>query len=106
MPAITLGVAEVEEQLRRVRRRVNGLVVQQTAALVLSLTLLSLAGLLLAAMYLPPPLFRVAAWSLLALLVCAGVGTSLTARRRWTSVYAAARLADQRARLADRLATL
>jgi hypothetical protein len=106
MPAITLGLAEVEERLRAVRRRLNSLLLLHAAFVSLSAVLLISAGLIFLGLRESADSFRIAAWTGISIALAVAVGASLLAHRRWLSIAATARLADQRGGLTDRLTTL
>lgn len=84
----------------------NSLAIQH--ALYLTGGLLALAGavMIVAAMRADAPTFGITFWLLLAATVLGLFHAGRVARRSWTSLDDAARLADERARLEDRLATL
>ena len=106
MPAITVGVAEVEERLRQLRRRVNSRTALHVGSIGLSVVLLVAAGLLVLALRGSPLLFRTAVWSaLLLVVVTVSIGVMVT-RRRWLNLTAAASLADRHGNLTQRLVTL
>ncbi len=106
MPAITLGLAEVEERLRALRRRLNAVTVQHGAyvaatAMFIVLTVIVVAGLRASA-----SVFRVTAWvGTASVLIVASVCAVYT-RRNWLDIAQTAHLADARGQLTDRLATL
>jgi len=106
MPAISLGVAEVEEQLRRIRRRVNGLLAQQAAYVSLAVLCASISGVIVAALHASGSGFRLAAAGAGGLSMLTLAAAALSARRRWLSLAETARYVDGRAALADRLGTL
>jgi hypothetical protein len=106
MPAITLGLAEVEERLRALRRRLNSVTVQHSVYLGSSGAILLVAVVIVAGLRASASTFRIVACgsALLAMIMAAAcVGY---ARRRWLDVHHTARLADRRAQLTDRLSTL
>ena len=106
MPAITVGVAEVEERLRQLRRRVNSRTALHVGSIGLSIVLLVAAALLVLALRGSPLLFRTAVWSGLVLVVATvSIGVVVT-RRRWLSLTAAASMADRHGDLTQRLVTL
>lgn len=106
MPAITLGLAEVEERLRRVRRRLNSFTILHAAFLSLSTILLAIAALVFFGLRGSAPGFRVAMWCIVAIAMAVSAGSWLHAWRRWLDIGAAAHVVDQRGRLTDRVATL
>jgi hypothetical protein len=106
MPAITLGLAEVEERLHQLRRRLNWLSAQHAVYLSLSVVALVATALIILALRGAPAAFRAATWGG-ALLCLASVGWCVfTVRHRWLDVPGVAHLADRRAALIDRLTTL
>jgi hypothetical protein len=106
MPAITLGLAEVEERLRVLRRRLNAVTTQHSAYLSLSVISAVVTALIIMALRGSPSAFRAAAWSGVVLCLAAGAWGVLAARRRWLDGPATAHLADRRGGLTDRLVTL
>ena len=106
MPALTLGLAEVEERLRALRRRLNSVTAQHSAYLGISAVLLVVATLIVLGLRAPSSAFRFGVW-VGALLVIGVLTACVTlARRRWLNMQATAHLIDQRGQLTDRLATL
>lgn len=106
MPAITLGLAEVEERLHALRRRLNAVTAQHSVYVCLSLTIAVLTALIILALRGSAVAFRTATWSGGVLCLAVSAWGGLTARRRWLDVAGTARLADQRGGLTDRLITL
>ena len=106
MPAITLGLAEVEERLRALRRRLNSITAQHTAYLAGSVVVLMLAAVVVVALRAPASTFRLACGASAVLVVLAVSLCGAYARRRWLTLEQTAYLADGRAQLTDRLATL
>ncbi|MFI5394225.1 MAG: hypothetical protein ACHQ9S_01720 [Candidatus Binatia bacterium] len=106
MPAITLGLAEVEERLRALRRRLNFVTAQHSAYLAMSLVLLVAALLIILGLRASASVFRIAAWGSTLVLIGAGAACVVYARRHWLDVRATAHLVDERGQLTDRLATL
>lgn len=105
MAAISLGVGEIEERLETVRRRLN-----LAALLRMGCTALALVCFLLALIVATGSHHSLSSRSMLAIVltavsVAAGV-TAYLLRRAWLDLGAAAQVADQRARLAERLTTL
>jgi len=106
MPAITLGVAEVEAHLQGLQKRLNAFVALRVACVTLTAAFgvaavtvalgwhqrLAARGLLL--------------WTLLAWVVVLGALSVWEVRRRWISLQTATELVDHTARLSDRLTTL
>jgi hypothetical protein len=106
MPAITLGLAEVEERLRALRRRLNSVTAQHSIYLGASSATLLVAAVIVVGLRASAPTFRIVACgsALLAMIVAAA---SLGyARRRWLDLQHTAHLADTRAQLTDRLSTV
>lgn len=106
MPAITLGLAEVEERLRTLRRRLNAVIAQHSVYVSLSAIIVTLTALIILGLRGSASTFRAATWSGIAVCLAAGTWGILAARRRWFDITATARLADRRAALTDRLVTL
>ncbi len=106
MPAITLGLAEVEERLHALRRRLNAVTAQHSVYVCLSVTISVLSALIILALRGSAVAFRAATWSGGILCLAAGIWGWATARRRWLDVAATAHLADRRGGLTDRLITL
>ena len=105
MPAITLGLAEVEERLRVLRRRLNAITTQHSVYVSLSAVLVALSGLILVGLRGSTSTFRASMWGAVVLCLAAVAWAVGATRRRWLDVAATARLADQRAVLTDRLVT-
>lgn len=105
MPAITLGLAEIEERLRALRWRLNAVAVQHGAYLSASVLVLVVAGLLFLALRGSAPAFRLAAWTGAAISLGVIAACALFLHRRWLDSQATAHLVDRRAQLTDRLAT-
>ncbi len=106
MPAITLGLAEVEERLRALRRRLNSVTVQHSAYLASSTVILLLAAVIVVGLRASAWTFRIATYGSVLLVIVAVAGCITYARRRWLTLQDTAHLADARAQLTDRLATL
>ena len=106
MAAITLGVAEVEERLRVLRRRLNALTLQHGVYLSLSAMVLAATLLTIVALRAAAQAFAVAAWTSALLGGGSVVWGALWVRWHWLDIAKAAALADRRGELADRLATL
>ncbi|MFQ5667215.1 MAG: hypothetical protein ACE5I7_12385 [Candidatus Binatia bacterium] len=106
MPAVTLGLAEVEERLRALRRRLNVLTLVRVGAVVLSAVVVVATALVILALRASAQTFRVATWTGALLSVAIAMGGALRLRRRWLDLQAVAFLADRRGGLRDRLATL
>ena len=103
---MTLGLAEVEERLRLVQRRLNTFTAAQAVCVGLSVTIFTIAAVLILGLRGSAAAFRCAAWAGLLVSLVTLVGCSLFAARRWLDVAATAQLADRRGNLTDRLATL
>lgn len=106
MPAITLGLAEVEERLRVLRRRLNAVTAQHSVYLSLSVVTVALSGLIIVGLRGSTSAFRTSMWGAVVCGLAAIAWGAGAARWRWLDVTATARLADRRAALADRLVTL
>jgi hypothetical protein len=106
MPAITLGLAEVEDRLRVLRRRLNSVTAQHSVYVSLSAIMLVLAALIVLGLRASAMTFRIAAWGGALLSVGAVAAAMISLRRRWLDVHATAHLADRQGKLTDRLATL
>jgi len=106
MPAITLGLAEVEERLHAIRRRLNSSTVLHAVFIGLSTPVLVGALLVVLGLHGSAPAFGVALWTGGALSIGTWVTSFMHVHRRWLDVTATARLADHRAQLTDRLTTL
>jgi len=106
MSGVMLGLAEVETQLRSLRRRLNLYRLQGVLYPVAALMALVASVLISLALRSTPSLFGYTLWACLALVIIgAGAGVARL-RRHWLSLEQAARIADRRARLEDRLSTL
>lgn len=105
MPAFP-GLAEVGQQLRAVRQRANRLVLLDVACGAASVVTLSAAAVVAAALYGSGPSFRLTLGIASGTAAGAIAAAAVIARRRWTSLVTAARMADRRGALADRLTTL
>jgi hypothetical protein len=106
MPAITLGLAEVEERLRALRRRLNALTAQHSVYVSVSAIIVVITALILVGLRGSAVAFRAATWCGAVVCLAAGVWAAGAARRRWLDVTATAHLADRRGALSDRLVTL
>ncbi len=106
MPAITLGVAEIETRLRLVRRRWNGVTVQHAVYIGGSIVALAAALLIVLALRGSTPLFGVIFWAAIGVTLVGVAATALRVRRTWLSAERTARRIDHAARLDDRLSTL
>jgi len=106
MAAITLGLAEVEERLQALRRRLNLTTAQHGFYIASSVLVAIIAVLVFTGLHASPQTFRILAWAGLALALSVAMAAVLYTRRRWLDTEAVARLADEHAQLTDRLATL
>jgi hypothetical protein len=106
MSPLSVGLTEVEQRLRSLRRRLNGFTLLH--AVFLAGSSVALAGALLIAVALrgSPADFRAAAAGCTVMLVMVGLGLFVHTRRRLVDAHAVARIADRRADLTDRLTTL
>jgi hypothetical protein len=106
MPAITLGLAEVEERLRALRRRLNSVTAQHSIYLGVSSASLLVSVVIVVGLRAPAATFRIVACGSALLVVIVAAACLGYARRRWLDVQHAAHLVDTRAQLTDRLSTL
>ncbi|MFI5364833.1 MAG: hypothetical protein ACHQ4J_04340 [Candidatus Binatia bacterium] len=106
MPAITLGLVEVEERLHVLRRRLNWLTLQHGAYLAASTVILVATALIVAGLRGSALTFRVTLCGGSLLSVAVITASVALGRRRWMDAHATAFFADRQARLTDRLATL
>lgn len=106
MPATTLGLAEVEERIRVLRRRLNVITAQHGVYLSLSAVAVALSGLIIIGLRGSTSAFRASMWGAVVLCLAAITYAAAATRRRWLDVAATARLTDRRAALTDRLVTL
>jgi hypothetical protein len=106
MPAITLGLAEVEQRLRTLRRRLNWVTAQQSIYLGASFVTLLLSAVIVVGLRASASTFRTAACAGVLLVVIVTLACLAYARRRWLDLQDTARMVDGRAQLTDRLATL
>ena len=106
MPAITLGLAEIEERLSVLRGRLNTVTLLHAASLSLSTACLVGAALIAVGIRGDVAQFRVVTWLGIALVGGVLAACGLAARRRWLDLAATAALVDQRGQLTDRLTTL
>ncbi len=103
MPSTELGLAEIGERLRSLRRRSNRIVATHAAAAVLAVACLSTA----LRFGLGRERFQGApAWLALAACLATTAWAVWYGRAHWIDVKRAARLADQQGKLHDRLTTL
>lgn len=98
--------AAIHEEMQALRRRLNGLAAQQTAALALSTGIIAATVLILTALRGGSNAFTVVSALAGATAVSTAVILTWRLRRRWLSLAAAAHLADQRSALDGRLVTL
>jgi hypothetical protein len=106
MPAITLGLTEVEERLRALRRRLNSVTAQHSIYLGLSSVGLLVSVVIVVGLRAPAAIFHIVACGSALLVMIIAVACLGYARRRWLDVRRAAHLVDTRAQLTDRLSTL
>ena len=106
MPAITLGLAEIEERLRLLRRRLNAVVVQDAVYISGSVVVLVAAALVVLALRGSASTFRMAVWAGASLSAAVFAGGVVFLRRRWLDSQTIAHFVDRRAQLTDRLATI
>jgi hypothetical protein len=106
MPAISLGVEEVEERLRQIRDRLNSGALQHVAYLSGTVIVLLGAMLVIVALRAPPNVWHsyLVAYAVVACAI-AGVST-YRLRSQWLSLESVARIADRQAALDSRLSTL
>ena len=106
MPAVTLGLAEVEERLAGIRRRLNRVTLLHV--IFAGASVVCLVGALLVVVGLRGNVesFRIATWSGLAIVIATIVTCALLVRRRWLDLAQTAALVDRRGQLTDRLTTL
>jgi len=89
-----------------VRRRLNSVLIQHWLYLCASAVVLVMAALIAVGLRGSSATFRVALWGAVIASVGAAAGCALALWRRWLDIQATAHLADRRAQLTDRLATL
>jgi len=106
MALVSGGVAQVEAQLRAIRTRLNGLLIQDAASISLSITILMAAAVVGAALRAPAAAFVIAAGLGLSAAAATTAICVWRAWRRWLSPAAAVHFVDHRAQLDGRLATL
>ena len=106
MPAITLGLAEVEDRLRALRRRLNAVTAQHSVYVSLSVVTLVIAALIVLGLRGSAAAFRAGAWGGLGVCLATALWGMMAARKRWLDVAATAHVADRRGGLTDRLVTL
>jgi len=106
MPAITLGLAEVEERLRVLRRRLNSVTAQHSIYLGASSVTLLVTAVIVVALRASASAFRITACASALLMMVIAAACLAYVRRRWLDVQCTARLVDARAQLLDRLSTL
>lgn len=106
MPAISLGLDEVEERLRQIRSRLNSLSLQHVVYSSGSLIVV-LGALLIVIRLRASPAIINASTTAYAVIVCFIIGLAIIRlRSRWLSLENVARRADRKAALDSRLATL
>ncbi len=106
MPAMTVGFAEVEQELQRLRGRLNIIALQHAAYIIGSVAALGAATSMALAARGSPMASRVVAWATLLGVALSAVLAAVSCRRRWMSIQNTARFADTRSQLDDRLATI
>ncbi|MBI1816042.1 MAG: hypothetical protein HYR72_13765 [Deltaproteobacteria bacterium] len=106
MPAVILGFEEIEDRLRILRRRVNLFTAQHVGYVTASVLALAVAALVLAALRGSPLMFRITFYAGLVATFTVLIGAPLVLYQRWRDLPHVAALADERARLKDRLVTL
>ncbi|MGE3498250.1 MAG: hypothetical protein AB7N53_10215 [Candidatus Binatia bacterium] len=99
-------LAEVSAGIKALRRRLNSLTAQRAFAVAAAMVLLAGAALVGLALRAPKNLFEPCAWAALVAVCAVSVYAVWRARRAWLSILATAHLADRRAALDDRLATV
>ena len=106
MPSFSVGLAQVEDRLRSVRRRLNLLIVQDAIYLAGSAVFAAAALLIGLSMWREISLPSESAWLGIPTVAIAGTAAALQMYRRWVSLSAVVHWADRRAELDDRLTTL
>ena len=106
MPPFSVGVAQVEERLRYLRRRLNLLALQDGMYLGATVLLIAACLVVVLAVRGQATVFAVTLWAASTASALAIAGASLRVRRRWLSMEKVIRFADHRAVLEDRLPTL
>jgi hypothetical protein len=106
MPPFSVGVAQVEERLRNLRRRLNLLALQDGMYLGASVLLVAACLVVVLAVRGQATVFAVTLWAAGTASALAIAGAILRVRRRWLSMEKVIRFADHRAVLEDRLPTL
>ena len=106
MPAVTLGFAQVEERLRRIRSRRNLIALRGSLLIAASNVVLFVAALVAIARRAPEPWFNIALWGGVAVVAAHTIVTALSLQRIWMPLDRMARWVDSAAHLDDRLATL
>jgi hypothetical protein len=105
MPPFSVGVAQVEERLRNLRRRLNLLALQDGMYLGATVLLIAACLVVVLAVRGQATVFAVTLWAASTASALAIAGASLRVRRRWLSMEKVIRFADHRAVLEDRLPT-
>lgn len=103
---MTVGFAEVEQQLRRLRGRLNIVALQHAAYVIGSVAALGAAISMVSAARGSPMASRVVVWMTLVGVALSAVLSAASCRRCWMSIQTTARFADTRSQLDDRLATI
>src|SRR5262245_58597045 len=106
MPASSAGVEEVVGQIQAVQRRLNASTVQHAAYLAATIAALAASVIVLTALRGGALAFGIAFWTALAAATAAAIYAALRVRNGWLTIEQAARFADRRASLDDRLATV
>lgn len=106
MPAITLGLAEVEERLQALRWRLNLRTAQHGIYVTLATALVLGSALIPVGLHGSPATFRMVAWTSALMWLLVALACAAHAWRCWSNVRGVARLVDERAQLTDRLTTL
>lgn len=106
MPAVTLGFEEIEDRLRKLRRRLNSFAAQHAGYVAGSISVFALTLVIVTALRGSPLVFRVTLWLAGAAVLAAAVSGIVILRERWCDTRRAAALADERGRLQDRISTL
>ncbi len=106
MPAIAVGLGEIEGRVRALRRRLNLVTLQHGVYLGGSAVVLLAAALVLLGVRGSAPTFRIAVWGAAGMTVTIAGTCALFLRRRWRDEQDTARFVDRRAQLTDRLTTI
>jgi hypothetical protein len=106
MAALTLGLAKVDLQLGLLRRRLNLRRLLDAIYMSGALAAAALSVLIVSALRGTPATFSCTLWAITLLTGTATALAMVRVRRNWLSLEQTARIADQEARLEDRLSTL